>query len=464
VFDYFNGKEVDDDSPVSKDALQVFPIEIDGEDYDMRNGNTQPEILLSNLDEDVSDSDSDFTLDDPISRHTSPRVEGSPWWGHIRHNSGGISPLAQSVSPPTPQISGALYHEFSCSEKEFTYEDSNLVKNGNNDVIRSERHHRPRSLSNPSTARDCSELCGSSYLCCCANPNNSVDVVCDVSLSKQYVDVKVKYDSYDDTVNRWDNSSNPSFKNSKEYLHVNLLDKQFKKVNISQDNLTDDSVNESYSSPNKTTHHIDEQYFDVCVCTECDEINRASSNWCSECGAVLTSSKPVSSKSINLQKETNQTAKLSKPNVASQLTESSKANKSRPSSSTKKSVSIPKADSDFENLQCLKNKPKHNGRRWEKSNLAWSTFKDSHLSKPPSTKNFKSYPRKNSVLKEAANVSRPRSTSCKNPAKRGKAEESHPVPGSLPRSYNFQEFKKKQGSSDRGVRHLVRNLKYTVTD
>ena len=469
-FDSVNDKEIIDFDE-SKDAMQVFPIEIDDSDYDLRNGNTQPQISLELLDEvNDSDSDLDFTLDDPVSRHTSPRVEASPSWGRIRHNSGGMSPLALSVSPPTPQITGALYHEFSCSEKDFEYEDSTFVANGNNVIERREGRQRPRSLSHPSTVRDCSELCGSSYLCCCENPDNGVDVVCDVSLTKQCVDVRVKRDTVDGNIisNGWFDSSKNSLTNSKDYLHVNVpvLNKQFKSVSISQDDLADDSAKDFHSFPSKNINDIDEQFFDACVCPECDEINRVSSKWCYECGATLATTKPFSSKSINLHKEEKNLPDKSvipKTKIASKLTESSKGNKSRPSLTTKKTAAMSKAESDILNQQSTKNKVKHNGRRWAKSNLAWSTFKDSHLSKPPSTKNFKSHPRKSSVVKEIVDVSRPRSTSCRNPGKHRKSETGqNAAPGSLPKSHKFQEFKKKkQGSVDYGDGNLVSRQKST---
>ena len=459
-FDRVNDKEIIGFDE-SKDAMQVFPIEIDDNDYDMRSGNTQPEISFDFLD-DASDSDSDFTLDDPVSRHTSPRADASPRWGRIRHNSGGMSPLALSVSPPTPQITGALYHEFSCSDKDFDYEDSAFVANGNNDVERSEGRQRPRSLSHPSTARDCSELCGSSYLCCCENPDDDgVDVVCDVSLTKQCVDVMVKGGSVDGNIisNGWFDSSKNSLTNSRDYLHLNVLNKQFKSVSLSPDDLAGDSAKDFHSSASKNIDNIDEQFFDACVCPECDEINRASSKWCYECGATLASTKPVSSKSVNLHKETNPNDESAIPRtkIASKPTESSQGNKTRPPLTTKKTAAISKAESDIVNQQSMKNKAKHNGRRWEKSNLAWSTFKESHLSKPPSTNNFKTHPRKSSVVKEAAELSRPRSTSCRNPGKRGKPEAGqHAVPGSLPKSHKFHEFKKKKkGSADYGNGNLT---------
>jgi hypothetical protein len=442
----------------SKDELQVFPIEIDDEDYDLRIRNTQPEVLLDYY----SDSDSDFTLDDPISRHTSPRVEDSPIWERLSRNSGTMSPLAQSVSPPAPQITGALYHEFSCSDKELDQEA--LISVGNNE---SNNHQRPRSLSHPSTARDCSEMCGSLYTCCCASPNDGINVVCSVSSRKECVDVEISYNDGGDIMsNGWFNSSkhslseeDKSVNKSKSYSHGPLPNKQ--RVTKSQDDLINNSVktSESYGTlPNKDIDNINEQYFDVCMCPECDEINRGSSNWCSECGAALASTKPISGKSIDLRNERpTHTGKppIPKTQAGSQPTESCKINELRQSPSTKKSVSIPRADSDF---QSVRNKPKHNGRRWEKSNLAWSTFQDSHLSKPPSTNNLKNHPRKSGIVKEEANVSRPRSTLFKNPGKHGKADDGSRMPGSLPRSHKFQEFKKKKGnSSDHAVGSLVRN-------
>ncbi|CAB3985093.1 F-box LRR-repeat 7 [Paramuricea clavata] len=440
----------------SKDALQVFPIEIDDEDCDLRIRNTEPEVLLDYN----SDSDSDFTLDDPISRHTSPRVEDSPIWERLCRNSGTISPLAQSVSPPAPQITGALYHEFSCSDKELGQEV--LISVGNNESNKA--HQRPRSLSHPSTARDCSEMCGSSYTCCCASPNDGVNVVCSVSSTKECVDVEISYsDSGDIMSNGWFNSSkhnlsrkDNSVNKSKSYSHGHLPNKQ--RVTKSQDDLMNNSVknSESYGTlPNKEIDNINEQYFDVCICPACDEINRGSSNWCSECGAALASTKPISGKSIDLRNEPTHTGKppIPKTQAGSQPTESSKINGLRQSPSTKKSVSIPTADSDF---RSVRNKPKHNGRRWEKSNLAWSTFQDSHLSKPPSTKNLKNYPRKGGIVKEEADVSRPRSTSFKNPGNHGKTDDGSCVPGSLPRSHKFREFKKKKGnSSDHAVGSLT---------
>jgi hypothetical protein len=285
--------------------------------------------------------------------------------------------------------------------------------------------------------------------------------VCNVSSTKEHVDLEIMYcESGDIISNGCFNSKEGNLKdnpvnNSKRYSLINLPNKQFDRENISQDNLMEQSVKNSEPSTNKDIENIDKQYFDVCVCPECDEINHRSLKWCSECGATLASTKPASSKSIDLFDEFNQTSKPQKPIPKTQLIGCSKTNELKPSALTKKSLSIPRADSKS---QSMKNKSKHNGRRWEKSNLAWSTFQNSNLSKPASTKNFKSNPRKSSVVKEAVDVSRPRSTSCRNPGKHVKAEDSlQHVPGSLPTSYKFQEFKKKKGScSDQVVGNLVR--------
>ena len=438
-----------------KDAVHVFPIELDDNDdgFDGRVLNNQPDLFLSGVD---SDSDSDYTLDDPISRHTSPRIENDLMSEHLRQKNGMVSPLALSVSPPAPQITGALYHEFSWSDEE---ETSSTVANGNNKESNKARQ-RPRSLSHPSTARDCE----SPYSCGCVN---DVNVVCSVSSTKQCVDVQISYGRNGGISNGWfkSNKLSSSFEdklNSNSvngYFHINPPTKQFERVNAMQNNSA------CASSPNKSIDYIDEQYFDVCVCPECDEINQGKSNWCAECGSALTSTKPVSSKMLDLHKDAiGDNKPLPIPmKVVPKRTESGKVNDTR--SPSKTPVSIPNANTDSRSVQAMKRKPKQNGRRWEKSNLSWSTFKDSHLSKPPSTRSFKNHKSKSRVGKEAADVSRPKSTSYRNIGNRGKTEDGRHSAGSLPKSYKFQEFSKKKKGSSYDNDNLVRrdnNLKIRI--
>ena len=438
-----------------KDAVHVFPIELDDNDdgCDAKVLNNQPDLFLSGVD---SDSDSDYTLDDPISRHTSPRIENNLMSEHLRQKNGMVSPLALSVSPPAPQITGALYHEFSWSDEE---ETSSTVANGNNKESNKARQ-RPRSLSHPSTARDCE----SPYSCGCVN---DVNVVCSVSSTKQCVDVQISYGRNCDISNGWFKSSklSSSFEDKLNtnsvisYSHINPPTKQFERVNATPNNSA------CASSPNKSVDYIDEQYFDVCVCPECDEINRGKSNWCAECGSALTSTKPVSSKIIDLHKDAiGDNKPLPIPmKVVPKRAESGKVNDTR--SSSKTPVSIPNANTDSQSVQAMKRKTKQNGRRWEKSNLSWSTFKDSHLSKPPSTRNFKNHKSKSRVGKEAADASRPKSTSYRNTGNRGKTEDGRHSAGSLPKSYKFEEFSKKKKGSSYDNDNLVRqdnNLKIRI--
>ena len=438
-----------------KDAIQVFPIELDDDDFNPRVASSQPDLLLNGLDYD-SDSDSDYTLDDPISRHSSPRIEEGLILEHLQQKSGTMSPLALSVSPPAPQITGALYHEFSWSDEE---EPSNTVANGDNDKSNKVRQ-RPRSLSHPSTARDCE----SPYSYCYVSSNKDVNVVCSVSSTKECVDVELNYGCSGSISNGWlesselslsieDRPKTNSMNNFKTYSHIDLPTKQFERMNVTQNNSVKNSCT---TSSNKNIDYINEKYFDVCVCPECDEINRGNSNWCTECGSALTSTKPISSKTYDLHNgESEKDKPLPIPKkVVSKHAESSKVNES--GTSSKKPVSVPNANVDSQSQQVMKKQPKQNGRRWEKSNLSWSTFKDSHLSKPPSTRNFKNHPTKNRVGKESADACRPRSTSCRNPGKRGKAENGGGAAGSLPKSYKFQEFNKKKKGSFYDHESLVR--------
>ena len=428
-----------------KDSSQVFPIELDEDISEERIKINQSEVSLGRLYY-SSDSESDYTVDDPISRHVSPRIEDGQIWGHLSRDFNVMSSLAQSASPPAPQITGALYHEFDSSDKEL--DNDNIISE--NDTIKA--RHRPRSLSHPSTVRDCSDMY-ESY--CCVNASNGIDVVCNVSSKKECVDVEITYgnENKDIASNGWFNSSKHCL--SKENDTGNSFKNNSHQKQCIEFGKSNNNSMKNGSLQKKKTDKINEDYFDVCLCPECDEINRASASWCSECGTMLTKTNPISSKSIDLNNKTNQTGKhLSIPKTQAKIGEASKTDELQSSSVTKKSLSVPKANSQSQLTALKKTKP--NGRRWEKSNLAWSTFKDSHLSKPPSTKNLKSHPRKENIAKESLEVSRPRSTSCKNTGKKMKAEDNRPgAPGSLPRSYKFKEFKKKKGNS---LGHSAGNL------
>ena len=441
----------------SNEMLSVFPIELDDE-----MDSTQHETSVNGPVCD-SDSDSDFTLDHPISRHTKLRVEENPMWERLRRNSEAMSPLAQSVSPPVPQITGALYHEFAYSDEELDLKPSQIVAMDCNDES-SKTRQRPRSLSHPSTAWDCSGRCDSPNSCCLAIHDESVDVVCNVVTKNSFVDVEISYGSSDDedalpkSLSRHDKLMYALKKSSKHSFMNSPADKDPECTRMPQNDWVGNTVNTSEHDLNG----VKRQYASI-VCLECDKINHDELNWCSECGTTFGSKKPMSSVAIDISSKADQcgdTLLIPKAQCSQKLAESSEVGALELSPAGRESVLKPKSDLGSQNVKAAKNKSKQIGRRWEKSNLAWRTYQDNHLSKPPGTKKFKNHPKKGSVGQDNADGFRPRSTSCKNLGKAHvKAEDAGP--GSLPRSYKFREFRNKKGNpSEHGVGNLVRYLAF----
>ncbi|XP_046860383.1 uncharacterized protein LOC124453627 isoform X2 [Xenia sp. Carnegie-2017] len=369
------------------------------------------------------DSDSDYTVDDPVARHASPRMESHLNWSEFLSMSNAtMSPLGQSISPPVPQITGALYHEFVSSEEEmFRSSKKSQTKDGNREK---QLHQRPRSFSQPSTPRDCSEMCVMSSVCYCACLDDSC--VCGLSHLK---DIEL---------------SECDFQNCGVNGSSKMDIFSFKCDDVFNMKCSNESVIASGSlSPNNIPQGNTGNFQEVMFCPNCNERNNAAKNFCAHCGSSFFDMRPFSSKMFSLndgKRDLELHAKLRNNNRHETSNPNPESNFIQNKSFVVQKGNI-KSDIRKTNVH-----QKQNGRRWEKSNLAWTTYKNSHLSKPSSINQETRVSAKGKKYSKQANeASRP--VSCKKFDRQLDSVALTGInPGSLPKSYKFQEFKKKKAN------------------
>lgn len=411
-----------------KDSFHVFPVGFDKDDAELGQ-----HTLKSGLLEDLhcsGDEDSDFTLDNPILKSKAPRIANGLYSGNLPQNSSSCtkSRLSLLSTSPVPQIKGSLYFEFSGGEtvSEEVPQCPDLCTTANNDELVNWRiHHRPRSLSQPSAVKDCCKKFESIF---CDGEEDNPSIVTLYSCrekpegAKQAVSSKHGVDNFED-IGAFDSL----------YAGKNNIRSKDEGLCYTENILV---------SPQSNDEHGNDKFKGtICVCPECEHGNNSSTNWCIECGLAMVNVKPI--KLVQNMKKQSQSNPLSSEEVTQSL-------EPKKCSSQGKSV----ADSVLSQKNSRKNYSKQfkqDGRRWEKSNLAWNTYRDSHLSKPPSVKNFRHKSKSNFAASERLgnSVGRPRSASCKNSGKMGiHSPQNHDGPcsvaGSWPRSHKVHDSKCKR--------------------
>lgn len=439
-----------------KDAFHMFPIGFDQDDSELVKDSLQNGIsngLCSSTDE-----DSDFTLDDPVSKPKMHRAGSVS--GHSPRNPS--SRLSQSMSPPVPQIMGSLYHEFSEKEISGICEEvpqiPDVCKSAEIGKLVDQRlYQRPRSLSQPSTIRDVCEKYGSIFSPSEEDNDSSMEMLYNC-IKKQDGSTQLEFDCQHGLSNVEDLVAKASFKDERT---INGKLKEDQLCDLENSFVPTVFVNVSVGSTSSDKTDLDKSDTSVHVCPNCNETNNTSANWCIECGSALVNMAPM--KLVNKGKQSSTTNSLSSKKLTQSFEpkkfsfhEKHVVNSSLGEKNTKKNS----------RTEC-----KQDGRRWEKSSLAWNTYKDSHLSKPPGVKNFKNKSRNNYVASEKVGNSagRPRSASCKNSGKRRDGNSdyniSNPacgVAGSWPKAHKVREFKnKKKNESANSAELSVKGNKAT---
>lgn len=423
----------------SKEGFHVFPFGFDKDDAELGEDGFQNGVLNSGGLHCSSDESSDFTLDDPVSKQKSPRAATCLLLGNSPRNPRPMSKLSISTSPPVPQIKGSLYHEFSqkevCGPSEKVSDKCTIAET--DECYNWGTYHRPRSLSQPNAVRD------STGIFCPDEDDADVELLCNF-LVKHKINCKNNVNDMKDIVP--DVSSKAHDMKLKEAKRANISPR------LDNASVSPRSGDEVGSEKNCVPT--------VRVCPDCKEINSTYANWCIGCGLALVDVKPIEPiRRVRQADQTSCTSVNSEEVTQGLEPKKSPVDKSHVTDSSPSGKNAKKNPKEF----------KQNGRRWEKSSLAWNTYKDNHLSKPPGVRNSKVNSRNNPEKSE--NSSGVPCASNKHAGKKGSSDghyqnrnnQNCDATGSWPKSaYNKGSKTKKRNTCNSRNSEMVKYPKLLV--